>query len=167
MLTPDQFSQNIQDAVKAEFPDWQPGNPQVFPSAFFRSDITVTAPDGQTEQRSPSLCATDAGTAQLMEVLNGSGRETLAVKGLKSLPAVKLEGGWSDSDNVPWLIFGGTSKEKQVVVNGGTLENYFNHGWPGSRALNSCELEVLDALAEAGLRDPLTQNQRNEVMANL
>lgn len=140
-----------------------------WPAEFFRYDVVTTAPNGQTTPRAPKYCATNEGGAYINNTLNASGRVPLSTVILA--PAIALAGGFSDSDNVPWLQFqtpieNGTTSFSGPTINAGLLLDYFNHANSpvsdslAARALNSCQLEYSDA---AGI--PLTDDQRNAIMA--
>ncbi len=149
-----QLTQDLNAARDAEFGPDQ--DHEQFPSSYFDYNVFVTAPDGQTTKRAPRYCATDKGAAEISNVLSSCGRAHMACQ-VYHAPAMHLAGGWSDNKEVPWLRF---AKDTDDQVNGpytgpgincGLMLDYFNHGIPGVKALNSCQLEVLDAYVEAGL----------------
>lgn len=161
-----QLSQNVTEARDAEFGPDQ--TTEQFPSKYFDYGVFVTAPNGATTPRAPRYCATDRGAAELSNVLSSCGRQYMACQIYKS-PAMNMEGGWVDNKNVPWCRFALVTDDQKngpytgPTINTGLLLDYFNHGFPANRALNSCQLEILDAYAAAGLI-PADSYDRNAIM---
>ena len=166
-MTSKELTDKINAARLAEFgPDI---TSERFPAAYFRSDVVTYAPDGTPTPRAPRYCATYSGAGELQSVV----RDDLGIfVAMTELPAMELLGGWSDSENVPWLIFeyvddpaNPGQKMIGVKVNAGNLLDYYNHGYPPNRARNSCELEIYDAYVAAGLKPELSASERQAIMA--
>lgn len=159
-MTPRDLSASLSAAIAAEFPDWQPGQPAVYPAAYLNSGVFVVAPNGQKEPRSATLCATNRGATELAQVLDDCGRN-LTVGDIVLLPAMDLQGGWKDSESVPWFDFG-----HGVTVNAGPLICYFIGNLPSPIiALNSCQCDIERARADAGQRGPVTDDEIAKIMA--
>ena len=173
----DQLAQEIQEARIEEFGEDQ--GTERFPAKYFNSGVYVTAPDGRTTPRNPRYCATDFGAAEIANVLSASGRAHLMCSSGEKRPAMPgwsetNTGAWKDSETVPYLRFRvdvGKTQDPESgpytgpLVNAALLLDYFNHGYPASRALNSCQLEVWDQFAAAGLIEELSEEERNAIMA--
>jgi hypothetical protein len=161
------LTEEMGEACEEEF--GPPNGTEQWPSKYFRYDVTVTAPDGSTTPRAPKYCATDHGGVSIERVLLNDLPQYPCK--LRRYPPMQITGGWSDSDVVPWAAFeeesspDGSYTKMVVGVNCGLLLDYFNHGWPPSRARNSCELEIYDAYVAAGMKPPLTEDQRQAIMA--
>src|SRR6185369_6618038 len=97
------LTQLVTDARTKEFGD-DTGTEQ-FPSQFFNHSVTVAAPNGQTTPRNPRFCATNFGARRLAEALNQYNDPRLQCTDSILKPAQDLQGGWSDSEYVPWLQF--------------------------------------------------------------
>lgn len=158
-MTPQDLSASLSAAIAAEFPDWQPGQPAVYPAAYLNSGVFVVAPNGQKEPRSATLCATNRAATELARVLDDCGRD-LTVSDIVLLPAEPLRGE-ADTESVPWLDFGNS-----VVVNCGSMICYFlNHLPSPIIALNSCQCDIERARADAGQRGPVTDDEIAKIMA--
>lgn len=163
-----ELTQLVTDARNAQFPGEQ--TTEQFPSVFFNYDVNSIAPNGQKTSRAPRYCATNYGAARISDVLTASGRGMACSVFLA--PAIPMAGAFIDDQPVPWCQF---QKDGDpdfgpftgVKINAGLLLDYFNHGYPPNRALNSCQLEWSDAMAAAGLMLELSQDQRNAIMAQL
>ncbi len=162
-----QLSQEIQDAVAQEFPDWQPGDEAVYPSKYFDHGVFFTMPDGEIQDRHPRYCATDYGAARLADVLTSSGRLHMTCASGKTDYALP---GVADNKTVPYLQFA-TDTDPDAgpftgpLSNAGLLLDYFNHGYPPVRALNSCQADVTRAFGDAGLIPPPSQADIDAIMA--
>ena len=135
----DQLSRDMTAARESEFPGDQPA--EVFPSLFFDySDKNIDPIGGQTP-RGPKLCATLYGATRVAAVLGA----TSIVMGNPAI-FTGLNGSFSDTLLVPWLIFT-KGTVQSPPINAGLLLDYFNHGAPWSTALASAQAEVEAAFA--------------------
>jgi len=165
-MNADELSQLVQDARIAQFgPD---DGTERFPDSLFNSGVVVVAPNGQKSWRSPRDCATNYGAARISDVLTSDNMMAFPCTLILDW-VLQQSGGFHDSEPVPYCIF---SKDRLPDgpfdgprINAGILLDYFNHGIPSNKARNGCQLEVMDAFAAAGLIDPLTDEQRQAVMA--
>jgi len=167
-MTPtEQLQQNMLDATQAENPGFQPGDEQRYASKFFNLNVTVTAPDGRTEQRNPKDCATNYGAHQLATVLSTCGRPRLSCLAVLLGPAEGWgwieAGSFSDSEPVPYLQFrklGDSGPPTGAIYNAAHGLDYLNSGEPAIRALNSIEAEVgaRQQTKESSLRRPKTRS---------
>ena len=156
MITAQELTDALTTARNAEYGNGVYG----FPSQFFNLNVWVTQPGGTTVQRSPRYCATQYGAEQVAEVLSGRG----LVAKLVQAPAMGYEakGGFSDSEQVPYLVFAGDYEGAKV--NAAILLDCFNHGIPGVKGLNNAQLEVFRVAAEAAGRE-VAQTEVEAILA--
>lgn len=105
-------------------------------STSFRSDVTLTNPDGTVESVRPTNCLLpDVADNMIANVLSANGYPCIRVD---MGPMGPLAGSFSTSDVVPWVQFTGSAAfvNQGQPVNAGMLAwNYFSHGWNIATAL--------------------------------
>lgn len=148
MTAAQQMISNL-EAERAKAPDGSLN--QRWPPGFYRQDITVAAPDGQTTMCSPKYCLTDAACQQLIAALATRGLvcTMLPGGGPPNATGFKLGGGWKYSDQANWMYLAFDSGNVIIMpFNPGIVFDYFAHGYPAHYALNTAQWELLqDAFA--------------------
>ncbi len=124
----------------------------LYPSRFFRHDVRVIAPTGQSTPCHPRYCASDEAMIELAAVLTEErGFNASPLFGGGPPNTNPIGGNWKYSDNVGWLKITlqpanfklqPPAEEVAMKLNGGLVLDYFNHGIPAIHALNNAEAEI-------------------------
>ena len=138
----DQLAQDVQEARISDFGDDTYG----FPHKYFNHNVRNIAPNGVATPRSPKHCATAFGAGQLLAVLY---EEKNFIAALALGPANGwggLQGGFSDTEPVPYLEIQTSDPANPRHVNVGFVLEHFNHGHPANVALEAAMKEIEEAI---------------------
>lgn len=104
----------------------------------FRTDVTVTMPDGRSSQVNPKYCLTKDNALQLAALLSGR-LASMSITVSEGYPGVedrRFGGGVTQSSKVAWLDFHDAADGTVGTrANAGLLADYFTHGYPPEYAL--------------------------------
>ena len=165
------------DAARAdEFPNWEQGQPQVFPARFFQHDVAIVAPNGQITYRAAEYCATNLGAGLISQVIREEGPVRYPDLGASSYKAQIVFGSaqmaagddqvhYHDSEQVPYLQFFKTGDNEHdgpytgPKIMAGTLLDYANQNSSSPKFINGAISDVVRAFIDAGLYPASSFNQ--------